>query len=116
MGEATAEQELGEVARLQGDPNRARELVEKSLIISREIGDHVREALSLAYLGHLHAYLGDNSGSRGYLDRFLRIRTVRKPRLLITGDRSRSQSSTVTQAMENKHSTTRGSRYLQLDR
>ena len=72
-GEATTQQELGDVVRLQGDPEYARELTERSLTLFREIGDRMREAVSLAYLGRLHIYLGDDVGARAYLERFLHV-------------------------------------------
>ncbi|MEZ4572304.1 MAG: hypothetical protein R2849_18705 [Thermomicrobiales bacterium] len=33
----------------------------------------MREAVSLAYLGRLHVYLGDDAGSQEYLDQFLHV-------------------------------------------
>jgi tetratricopeptide (TPR) repeat protein len=58
-GIARALNALGELARLDGDYERARELYEECLAISRETGDRQREALMLGCLGYVAQHQGD---------------------------------------------------------
>jgi predicted ATPase/DNA-binding CsgD family transcriptional regulator len=58
-GIAWALNALGELARLDGDYERAKQVYEECLAISREMGDRQREALMLGCLGYVAQYQGD---------------------------------------------------------
>jgi tetratricopeptide (TPR) repeat protein len=58
-GVARALNTLGELARLDGDYERAQEVYEESLTIAREIGDRQREAVMLGCLGYVAQHQGD---------------------------------------------------------
>jgi non-specific serine/threonine protein kinase len=58
-GIARALNALGELARLDGDYERAKQVYEDCLAISRETGDRQREALMLGCLGYVAQHQGD---------------------------------------------------------
>jgi tetratricopeptide (TPR) repeat protein len=72
-GEAYHLSRLGGSYENSGDANRAIELYEQALKISREVGDRLQEAETLGALGRVHATLGNWRHSVDSLEQSLRL-------------------------------------------
>jgi non-specific serine/threonine protein kinase len=70
-GVAQAFNNLGELARLQGDLPRAKEAYEESLNVAREIGDGLRESILLINLGLVAQHEGDSERAQALFRQIL---------------------------------------------
>jgi non-specific serine/threonine protein kinase len=72
-GGLSALNSLGELARLQGDLNRAKAYYEEGMSLAREMGNELSQAISLHNMGHTTLRLGDRSAAKAQFERSMRL-------------------------------------------